>query len=65
MGGGYQGGNSMQGYGGPSCNPQHRHANMVPLSFGHCGLSIHCKEVTTVGVKGQVVGTKALATIVH
>jgi hypothetical protein len=32
---------------------------------GHQLIALHCKEVTTIGVKGQVVGTKAFATIVH
>ncbi len=37
-----------------------------PLGIvGHQFIALHGKEVTTIGVKGQVVGTKALATIVH
>ncbi len=37
-----------------------------PLGIvGHQLIALHGKEFTTIGVKGQVVGTKALATILH
>jgi len=32
---------------------------------GHQLIALHGKEVTIIGVKGQVVGTKVFATVVH
>jgi hypothetical protein len=32
---------------------------------GHQLIALHGKEVTTIGVKGQVAGMKAFATVVH
>jgi hypothetical protein len=33
--------------------------------MGHQLIALHGKEVTTIGVKGQVVGMKAFAIVVH
>jgi len=32
---------------------------------GHQLIALHGKEIATIGVKGQVIGTKAFATVVH